>query len=99
MGQAEIIGYIILALSTIIGLYWTVCKPMLTNQKVMTELTCTMRELGQKLINFENHNRDSHKRIHERIDEHDEILQNHEIKLHDLERQQNMNRGNNNNAE
>lgn len=50
MSEAEMIGTVVVALIALLGLYWTVCRPMLENQKTMVELTCVMRELKDKLI-------------------------------------------------
>ncbi|MDD3040517.1 MAG: hypothetical protein PHO71_21990 [Bacteroides sp.] len=85
MSQAEILGSVILALGTLIGLYCTVCKPMLSNQKVMTELTCAIKELNDKLLKLESNNSESHRRLYKKFDEHTEALNDHELRLHDLE--------------
>lgn len=33
MNEAEMIGSVVLALAALLGLYWTVCRPMMENQK------------------------------------------------------------------
>lgn len=85
MSQAEIIGYIIMALSALLGLYYTVCKPMLENQKTMTELTCAIKELSKELLSFETSNKESHENINKKLDEHDDILRNHETRIYHFE--------------
>lgn len=85
MEQAKIIGYLVIGASALISLYFTVCKPMLENQKTMVELTCAVRELTNKLIALESNNTDSHRRIHTKLDAHESKLLEHETRIHDLE--------------
>lgn len=85
MSNPEIIGYVILALVTILGLYSTISKPILNNQKTMIELTCAVKELTDKLIDLEKNNTDSHRRIHHKLEDHQRELEDHELRIHDLE--------------
>lgn len=85
MDQAQMIGSVVIALVALAGLYFTISKPMLSNQKIMVELTCTIKELNSKLIALETKNSDSHKRMHEELEEHEKTLRDHEMRLHDLD--------------
>lgn len=85
MSEAEMIGTVVVALIALLGLYWTVCRPMLENQKTMVELTCVMRELEDKLISLEEDNTNSHKRIWKTVEDHTEKLSNHEARLNFFE--------------
>lgn len=87
MSEAEIIGAVVIALGALLGLYWTVCRPMLENQKTMVELTCVMRELKDKLVSLETDNANSHKRIWDTVDKHTNTISDHETRLKVLEKE------------
>lgn len=85
MSEAEMVGWAVIALATIAGLYCTVSKPMVQNQKVMTKLTCTMEQLSEKLTKLESNNHDSHRRLWEKNEAQDKMLNDHEMRIHELE--------------
>lgn len=81
MGSNELIGMIIVALGSILGVGVTVVKPILQVVKTMTELNESIKNLAGKLTTFEVNNHDAHKRIWEHNDEVDEKLQDHEKRI------------------
>ena len=81
MGSNELIGMIIVALGSILGVGVTVVKPILKVVKTMTELNDSIKNLAEKLTTFETNNHDAHKRIWEHNDEVDEKLQDHEKRI------------------
>lgn len=56
------------------------------NTKAMTELTVTMRIIGDQLSKFDEDNSKSHKRIWEHNDHQDHILNDHETRLQIIEK-------------
>ena len=85
MSEAEMIGTVVVALIALLGLYWTVCRPMLENQKTMGVLTYVMCGLTDKLISLEEDNTNSHKRIWKTVEDHTEKISNHEARPNFLE--------------
>lgn len=93
---AEMIGIVVLGLSSLIGIFTAVYRPLNENTKAMTELTLRMEQLAEKideqnkkiegqekaLLEYKEHVRDSQKRQWYKLDEHDKALQQ---VSHDLE--------------
>ena len=87
MNEAEAIGLVALALVVLVGLFFTIYSPMKQNVKAMTELTCTMRTLSDKLTVLETNNTDSHRRLWSKQEEQDGKLSDHETRIVCLEQQ------------
>ena len=75
MNDAEIIGMVAIGVSTLISLFISVGKPLMDNQKVMVELNASVKMLTNKLDKLET-----------RYNEIENIIQNHDMRIHDLER-------------
>lgn len=76
----------------LVGLVAALAKPMLSLCKEITNLRGDLQALSKaandmtaKMAKFETDNHNSHKRLWEHNTEQDEILQNHEMRLHDLD--------------
>ena len=76
----------------LVGLAATLAKPMLSLCKEIAGLRGDLQLLSKaandmtaKMAKFETDNHNSHKRLWEHNTEQDEILQNHEMRLHDLD--------------
>ena len=96
MTQAEMIGIVIIALTSIIGLFTAVAKPLVRNTEAMTLLNASVRELSGKideqnkrieaqedaLEHYKDHVRESQRKQWEKINEHDRRID--EV-AHDLE--------------
>ena len=83
MNDAEIVGMVAIGISTLISLFISVGKPLMDNQKVMVELNASVKMLTSKLDKLET-----------RYTEMETILQNHDIRIHDLERGKKYEQGN-----
>ena len=81
MSEAEIVGSIALGLVALVGLYFAIYSPMKQNVQAMTELTCTMRSLTERLVALESNNTDSHRRLWDKEDEQDDKLAEHEKRI------------------
>ena len=75
MNDAEIVGMVAIGISTLISLFISVGKPLMDNQKVMVELNASVKMLTNKLDKLET-----------RYNEIENIIQNHDMRIHDLER-------------
>ena len=83
MNDAEIVGMVAIGVSTLISLFISVGKPLMDNQKVMVELNASVKMLTNKLDKLET-----------RYNEIETIIQNHDMRIHDLERRKNYEQGN-----
>ena len=81
MGNNELIGMMIVALGTILGVGVTIVKPILEVVKTMTELNESIKNLTGKVNLFEAANDKAHKRIWDHNDEQDEKIQDHEKRI------------------
>ena len=77
----ELIGMMIVALGTILGVGVTIVKPILEVVKTMTELNESIKNLTGKVNIFEASNDKAHKRIWDHNDEQDEKIQDHEKRI------------------
>ena len=107
MTTAEMIGIVVLGLSSLIGIFTAVYRPLNENTKAMTKLTINIGQLAEKieeqnkrideqereLNNYKDHMRESQKRQWEVLDKHEKkiIETNHNLELC---RQQNQKGGN-----
>nr|DAG53328.1 MAG TPA: hypothetical protein [Caudoviricetes sp.] len=95
MTTAEMIGIVVLGLSSLIGIFTAVYRPLNENTKAMTELTLRMEQLAEKideqnkkiegqekaLLEYKEHVRDSQKRQWDVLDEHERMLMETKHKL------------------
>lgn len=81
MNESEMIGVVVIALGTILGVGVVVVKPMLQVVRSITELNESIKSLARNFNVFETNNNNSHKRIWDHNDEQDEMLQDHEIRI------------------
>lgn len=107
MTTAEMIGIVVLGLSSLIGIFTAVYRPLNENTKAMTKLSMNIEQLAEKieeqnkridkqereLNNYKDHMRESQKRQWEVLDKHEKdiIETNHNLELC---RQQNQKGGN-----
>lgn len=69
MDNATISWTVILALGTIVGLFFTVGKPIINLNSTITELITRLKRMEHDLDKFKVHNHEAHKKLHDRIDE------------------------------
>lgn len=69
MDDATISWTVILALGTILGLFFTVGKPIINLNSTITELITRLKRMEHDLDEFKVHNHEAHKKLHDRIDE------------------------------
>ena len=81
MGNNELIGMMLVALGTILGVGVTVVKPILEVVKTMTELNESMKNLADKFNMFDVANAEAHKRLWRHNEEQDEKIQDHETRI------------------
>lgn len=88
MSDAQIIGYIIIGLSAIVGLFMAIYKPLNENTKTMVSLSEQMKQLTNEIAKqnkeiekqekdfdvYKDHMRESQKRQWEAIDEHTQAI-------------------------
>lgn len=107
MTTEEMIGIVALGLSSLIGIFTALYRPLNENTKAMTKLTINIEQLAKKfeeqnkrideqereLNNYKDHMRESQKRQWEVLDKHEkEIMEtNHNLELC---KQQNQKGGN-----
>lgn len=69
----------------IVGLIVTVTAPLLKLNTSITQLKSLLDSVVKQVQDNDRSNSTSHKRLWEHNEEQDEILHNHEIRLHDLD--------------
>lgn len=69
MDDATISWTVILSLATIVGLFFTVGKPIINLNSTITELITRLKCMEHDLDKFKVHNHEAHKKLHDRIDE------------------------------
>ena len=87
MESNELIGMIVVALGSILGVGVTVVKPILEVVKTMTELNESIKNLTDKFNMFDVANSEAHKRLWRHNEEQDEKLQDHETRISIIENQ------------
>lgn len=101
MSDAQIIGYIIVGLSAIVGLFMAIYKPLSENTKTMVSLSEQMKQLTNEIAKqnkeiekqekefdaYKDHMRESQKRQWNAIDEHTQAINevNHKLENYKLE--------------
>lgn len=86
MSEWGVVGVIVVLVGLFFAIYTPISKSTKENTKAMTELTVTMRVIGDKLSKFDEDNSKSHKRIWDHNDKQDEILNDHETRLQIIEK-------------
>lgn len=82
MNEWTVVGVII----TLVGLFFTVGKPIINLNTNITTLTVTVALLEKRFATSETKNSDSHARIWEHNEEQDKTLNDHEQRIGILER-------------
>ena len=91
MSTNEMIGIIVVALSSLLGLGVIIVKPILKVVETMTILNESIKALTKQFNNFEVNNHDAHKRIWTHNEAQDDTLQSHERRIYDLEKEVGIN--------
>ena len=86
MTEWSVVGVIVVLVGLFFAIYTPISKSTKENTKAMTELTVTMRVIGDKLSKFDEDNSKSHKRIWDHNDHQDQILNDHETRLQIIEK-------------
>lgn len=86
MDQALNIGNLVVALGTLIGLFFVVGKPINELTNTLTRFEVELKSLFKDLDEHKDKNSESNARIYNRLDEHDDKFENHEIRLTKLEK-------------
>jgi hypothetical protein len=81
MGGNELIGAMVAALGTILGVGVIVVKPIIQVVKCMAELNESVKNLTTKFNQFEFSNSEAHRRLWVHEDEQDEKIQDHEKRI------------------
>ena len=81
MTEWGVVGVII----ALVGFGVTVLKPILTLNTSIVKLTERMEHVSHELNQLTDQNTENHKRIWQRIDEHGEMLNDHEQRLDHFE--------------
>ena len=81
MSTNEMIGFLVVALGSVLSVGVMIVKPILQVVKTMTALNESIKALTEKFKAFEVNNHDDHKRIWEHNDKQDEIIQDHGERL------------------
>lgn len=76
---------IVMVIIAIAGLFATVGAPIIKLNTNITKLNATIINLEKRQDKLELGNSEAHRRIWEHNNEQDGTLQNHEIRIHDLE--------------
>ena len=69
---------VVVVIIALVGLFFTIGKPILTLISSMDKLSFTCSELSHKFGTFEKDNKDSHKRLWDHNETQDNILNDHE---------------------
>lgn len=94
MSESEIMWTVVLALVTLIGLFFTVGKPILKLNSTLTVLTARMDSIEKDAKDQENalkeqklHAHESHRRLWDHNGKQDEQLRDHEHRIGALEKE------------
>lgn len=66
----------------------TIVKPIIDLTKAISVLTVQLDDVSSKLSEHQKSSKDAHKRLWNKNEEQDEILQDHETRIHDLEKKE-----------
>ena len=70
----------------LLGLFITVGAPVIRLNSTIVKLTATVNNLGERLERLEGDNSDSHKRLWQKNEAQDKVLNDHETRIKVLER-------------
>ena len=85
MNTNEMIGFVVVALGSVLSVGVIIVKPILQVVKTMTALNESIKALTEKFNKFEVNNHDDHKRIWQHNDKQDETIQEHSERISILE--------------
>lgn len=77
---------IVTTIVVIVGLIVTVTTPLLKLNTSITQLRSLIENVVKRVDDNEHDNTESHRRIWKHNDEQDALLQNHELRIHYLEK-------------
>lgn len=77
---------VFLVISALVGFLIAVVGPILKLNTTITKLIVTMENFETRFDKMDDSNSKSHGRIWNELEKHDEVLSDHETRLHDLER-------------
>lgn len=69
----------------LVGLFFVVAKPLIENGKTMEKLIVSMDNLSSDLKELEKNNTNTHKRLFNKLDEQEEKLDGHEVRIKIIE--------------
>ncbi len=76
---------VFLVLVAIVGFFFTVGAPIIKLNTNITKLNASLESIQKDQVKLERDNHDAHKRIWEHNDEQDKMLEEHRLRLHDLD--------------
>lgn len=76
---------IVTVIATLVGLLASVVRPLMDLNATITRLTEVVNELEKNISGLSTRNSESHGRLWEKAEEHEEILNRHETRLQLLE--------------
>lgn len=77
--EAYVYGIVLIALSVIVSLFMTIGKPIIKLNSTLTEILTKMETVQNQVSTFSKDNRESHRRLHSRINTVEEDV--NELKL------------------
>jgi len=81
MTEWGVVGVII----ALVGLFFTVTKPIIELNKTITRMDAKLEAVSTTQEAYESTNTKNHSRIWDKITEQDKVLDDHAIRLHDLD--------------
>jgi len=81
MNEWGVVGVIV----TLVGLIAALIKPIISLTRSITELTVVVRDLKSDMDEHRAHSHDSHKRMWDHNDKQDKQLNDHEVRISNLE--------------
>lgn len=86
MQEAAVMEWnVVLVIIALAGLFATVGAPIIKLNTNITTLNETIKGLEKRQDKLENGNSEAHERIWKHNDEQDEVIQKHEMRLHDID--------------
>jgi hypothetical protein len=76
---------VVTVLAALVSFAAVVVGPMLKLNTSITKLTVSLTDLRERLEEIDSGNTSSHRRLWDKNDEQDRKLEDHEMRLHDLE--------------
>lgn len=77
---------VFLVISAVASFIFLICKPLITLNTTMTKLISAVETLESSFKEMNDSNSKTHGRLWSELESHEEKLNDHEIRLHDLER-------------